>query len=168
MYLTLSLLSSRYCHAWMDPLPCFLPWLLMPDYPITVRSPQQIGIGRVCDCLAADLAPKVRVNVVAPTLTPTEMGTAMVGGEKMLPMIEGRHPLKNSRRGGNRIHHRLSSLGCSHIDHRSDSQSGCRTLHATLEFMIAKIPRLDFSHLVSQRSSPTGQPIPSRSRFRRL
>ena len=32
--------------------------------------------------LAADLAPKVRVNVVAPTLTPTEMGTAMVGGEK--------------------------------------------------------------------------------------
>ena len=44
--------------------------------------------------LAADLAPKVRVNVVAPTLTPTEMGTAMVGGEKMLPMIEDRHPLK--------------------------------------------------------------------------
>ena len=44
--------------------------------------------------LAADLAPKVRVNVVAPTLTPTEMGTAMVGGEKMLPMIEQRHPLK--------------------------------------------------------------------------
>ena len=44
--------------------------------------------------LAADLAPKVRVNVVAPTLTPTEMGTAMVGGDKMLPMIEERHPLK--------------------------------------------------------------------------
>ena len=44
--------------------------------------------------LAADLAPKVRVNVVAPTLTPTEMGIAMVGGEKMLPMIEQRHPLK--------------------------------------------------------------------------
>lgn len=44
--------------------------------------------------LAADLAPKIRVNVVAPTLTPTEMGLAMVGGEKMIPMIEGRHPLK--------------------------------------------------------------------------
>ena len=44
--------------------------------------------------LAADLAPKVRVNVVAPTLTPTEMGLAMVGGEKMIPMIEDRHPLK--------------------------------------------------------------------------
>lgn len=44
--------------------------------------------------LAADLAPRVRVNVVAPTLTPTQMGTAMVGGEKMLPMIEERHPLK--------------------------------------------------------------------------
>jgi len=44
--------------------------------------------------LAADLAPKVRVNVVAPTLTPTEMGLAMVGGGKMIPMIENRHPLK--------------------------------------------------------------------------
>lgn len=44
--------------------------------------------------LAADLAPKVRVNVVAPTLTPTEMGLAMVGGEKMIPVIEERHPLK--------------------------------------------------------------------------
>jgi 3-oxoacyl-[acyl-carrier protein] reductase len=44
--------------------------------------------------LAADLAPKVRVNVVAPTLTPTDMGLAMVGGEKMIPMIENRHPLK--------------------------------------------------------------------------
>jgi len=44
--------------------------------------------------LAAELAPKVRVNLVAPTLTPTEMGLSMVGGEKMIPMIEGRHPLK--------------------------------------------------------------------------
>ena len=44
--------------------------------------------------LAAELAPKVRVNLIAPTLTPTEMGLAMVGGEKMIPMIEGRHPLK--------------------------------------------------------------------------
>jgi 3-oxoacyl-[acyl-carrier protein] reductase len=44
--------------------------------------------------LAADLAPKVRVNVVAPTLTPTEMGLGMVGGDKMIPMIENRHPLK--------------------------------------------------------------------------
>ena len=44
--------------------------------------------------LAADLAPKVRVNVVAPTLTPTEMGIRMVGGEKAIPMIENKHPLK--------------------------------------------------------------------------
>tara|TARA_B100001094_G_C18026255_1_gene717764 strand:+ start:201 stop:965 length:765 start_codon:yes stop_codon:yes gene_type:complete len=44
--------------------------------------------------LAADLAPKVRVNVVAPTLTPTEMGLGMVGGDKMIPIIENRHPLK--------------------------------------------------------------------------
>ena len=57
-------------------------------------SAAKSGLEGFAIALAADLAPKVRVNVVAPTLTPTEMGLAMVGGDKMIPMIEGRHPLK--------------------------------------------------------------------------
>ncbi len=44
--------------------------------------------------LSADLAPRTRVNVVAPTLTPTENGLSLVGGEKAVPVIEKRHPLK--------------------------------------------------------------------------
>lgn len=57
-------------------------------------SAAKAGLEGLALALAADLAPKTRVNVVAPTLTPTEMGLAMVGGEKMIPMIENRHPLK--------------------------------------------------------------------------
>ena len=57
-------------------------------------SAAKSGLEGFALALAADLAPKVRVNVVAPTLTPTEMGLTMVGGEKMIPMIENRHPLK--------------------------------------------------------------------------
>ena len=56
-------------------------------------SAAKSGLEGFAIALAAELAPKVRVNVIAPTLTPTEMGLAMVG-EKMIPMIEGRHPLK--------------------------------------------------------------------------
>ena len=57
-------------------------------------SAAKAGLEGFALALSADLAPKTRVNVVAPTLTPTEMGLAMVGGEKMIPMIENRHPLK--------------------------------------------------------------------------
>ena len=58
-------------------------------------SAAKAGLEGFALALSADLAPKTRVNVVAPTLTPTEMGLAMVGGEKMIPMIENRHPLKS-------------------------------------------------------------------------
>lgn len=57
-------------------------------------SAAKSGLEGFALALAADLAPKVRVNVVAPTLTPTEMGLGMVGGDKMIPLIENRHPLK--------------------------------------------------------------------------
>ena len=58
-------------------------------------SAAKAGLEGFALALAADLAPKTRVNAVAPTLTPTEMGLSMVGGEKMIPMIENRHPLKS-------------------------------------------------------------------------
>ena len=57
-------------------------------------SAAKSGLEGFAVALAADLAPKVRVNVVAPTRTATEMGLAMVGGDKMIPMIEARHPMK--------------------------------------------------------------------------
>ena len=57
-------------------------------------SAAKSGLEGFALALSADLAPKVRVNVVAPTLTPTEMGLGMVGGDKMIPLIENKHPLK--------------------------------------------------------------------------
>ena len=57
-------------------------------------SAAKSGLEGFAIALAADLAPKVRVNIVAPTLTPTEMGLGMVGGDKMIPLIENKHPLK--------------------------------------------------------------------------
>ncbi|MBT3469204.1 MAG: SDR family oxidoreductase [Opitutae bacterium] len=57
-------------------------------------SAAKSGLEGFAMALAADLAPNVRVNVVAPTLVPTEMGIGMVGGEKVIPVIENRHPLK--------------------------------------------------------------------------
>ena len=48
--------------------------------------------------LAADLSPKTRINVVAPTLTGTESALNLVGGEKALPIITSKHPLRRIAR----------------------------------------------------------------------
>ena len=44
--------------------------------------------------MAAELSPRIRVNVVAPTLSPTETATRLVGGEDALPRVASLHPLK--------------------------------------------------------------------------
>jgi len=49
------------------------------------------GFGR---SLAAELAPKVRVNVIAPSLTATPMAEKLTNSEAKLKASEERHPLK--------------------------------------------------------------------------
>jgi 3-oxoacyl-[acyl-carrier protein] reductase len=44
--------------------------------------------------MAAELAPRIRVNAVAPTLSPTATATNLVGGEEALSKISALHPLK--------------------------------------------------------------------------
>jgi 3-oxoacyl-[acyl-carrier protein] reductase len=44
--------------------------------------------------LAADLAPKIRVNAIAPTLTDTELASKILRNDKMKEAIADRHPLK--------------------------------------------------------------------------
>jgi len=44
--------------------------------------------------MAAELSPRIRVNVVAPTLSPTNTATRLVGGEDALPRVASLHPLK--------------------------------------------------------------------------
>jgi NAD(P)-dependent dehydrogenase (short-subunit alcohol dehydrogenase family) len=43
--------------------------------------------------LAAELAPKVRVNCIAPSLTRTPLAAALTGNEQMAAAIAGMHPL---------------------------------------------------------------------------
>ncbi|WP_420392827.1 SDR family NAD(P)-dependent oxidoreductase [Acuticoccus sp.] len=49
--------------------------------------------------LAAELAPKVRVNAIAPSLTLGGMGEAIGGAQKMRQAIAGMHPLKRLGEG---------------------------------------------------------------------
>ena len=44
--------------------------------------------------LAAELAPKIRVNCVAPSLTKTPLATALTGSEQMAAAIAALHPLQ--------------------------------------------------------------------------
>ncbi|MGB2129500.1 MAG: SDR family NAD(P)-dependent oxidoreductase [Flavicella sp.] len=44
--------------------------------------------------LAADLAPTIRVNVIAPTLTDTELASRILRSDKMKEINADRHPLK--------------------------------------------------------------------------
>lgn len=44
--------------------------------------------------LAAELAPKIRVNAIAPTVTDTELAAKLLRNDKMKENISDRHPLK--------------------------------------------------------------------------
>lgn len=46
--------------------------------------------------LAADLAPEVRVNVIAPSLTRTPLTAGLMGNEAMVKAMAARHPLKRT------------------------------------------------------------------------
>lgn len=45
--------------------------------------------------LAAELAPKVRVNCIAPTITDTPLASGILRNEAMIEKMKERHPLKN-------------------------------------------------------------------------
>ena len=44
--------------------------------------------------LAAEWAPRIRVNAIAPSLTQTQLAEKLIGNEKQLAAAEQRHPLK--------------------------------------------------------------------------
>ena len=44
--------------------------------------------------LGAELAPKVRVNAIAPTITNTDMASKLLRNEKMIDLMKDKHPLK--------------------------------------------------------------------------
>ncbi len=52
------------------------------------------GVEGLVKSLAAELAPTVRVNAIAPTITNTDLASKLLRNEKMVENITERHPLK--------------------------------------------------------------------------
>ncbi len=52
------------------------------------------GIEGLVKSLAAELAPTIRVNAIAPTVTDTTLAAKLLRNEKMVENIKDRHPLK--------------------------------------------------------------------------
>ena len=52
------------------------------------------GVEGLVKSLGAELAPNVRVNAIAPTVTDTELASKLLRNEKMIENITERHPLK--------------------------------------------------------------------------
>jgi len=52
------------------------------------------GVEGLVKSLAAELAPKIRINAIAPTITDTELASKLLRNEKMIENITERHPLK--------------------------------------------------------------------------
>lgn len=52
------------------------------------------GVEGLVKSLGAELAPTIRVNAIAPTVTNTELASKLLRNEKMIENIRERHPLK--------------------------------------------------------------------------
>ena len=52
------------------------------------------GIEGLVKTLGAELAPKIRINAIAPTITDTELSSKFMKNSKMKEMLAERHPLK--------------------------------------------------------------------------
>ncbi|HMR15691.1 MAG TPA: SDR family oxidoreductase, partial [Mariniflexile sp.] len=52
------------------------------------------GVEGLVKSLGAELAPTVRVNAIAPTVTHTELASKLLRNDKMVEAISERHPLK--------------------------------------------------------------------------
>ena len=52
------------------------------------------GVEGLVKSLGAELAPNIRVNAIAPTVTDTELASKLLRNEKMIANISERHPLK--------------------------------------------------------------------------
>jgi len=52
------------------------------------------GVEGLVKSLGAELAPTIRVNAIAPTVTDTQLASKLLRNEKMIENIKERHPLK--------------------------------------------------------------------------
>ena len=52
------------------------------------------GVEGLVKSLGAELAPKIRINAIAPTVTNTELASKLLRNDRMIETITERHPLK--------------------------------------------------------------------------
>jgi NAD(P)-dependent dehydrogenase (short-subunit alcohol dehydrogenase family) len=52
------------------------------------------GIEGLVKSLGAELAPNIRINAIAPTVTNTDLAAKLLRNDKMIENIKERHPLK--------------------------------------------------------------------------
>ena len=52
------------------------------------------GVEGLVKSLGAELAPSIRINAIAPTVTNTNLASKLLRNEKMIENITERHPLK--------------------------------------------------------------------------
>ncbi|NNK83489.1 MAG: SDR family oxidoreductase, partial [Flavobacteriaceae bacterium] len=52
------------------------------------------GVEGLVKSLGAELAPKVRINAIAPTVTNTDLASKLLRNDRMIENIKERHPLK--------------------------------------------------------------------------
>ena len=52
------------------------------------------GVEGLVKSLGAELAPTIRINAIAPTVTNTDLASKLLRNEKMVDAITDRHPLK--------------------------------------------------------------------------
>ena len=52
------------------------------------------GVEGLVKSLGAELAPTVRINAIAPTVTNTDLASKLLRNDKMIETITERHPLK--------------------------------------------------------------------------
>jgi len=69
---------------------------LLNPFRLTFRvyATAKAGVEGLTKSLGAELAPTIRVNAIAPTVTDTTLAEKLLRNEKMIDTIRDRHPLK--------------------------------------------------------------------------
>ena len=77
------------------------------------------GVEGLVKSLGAELAPNIRVNAIAPTVTDTDLALKLLRNEKMIANISERHPLKKFL-----LPDEVAEMALFLISHKAASMSG--------------------------------------------
>jgi len=82
-------------------------------------SAAKAGVEGLAKSLAAELAPSVRVNCIAPTITDTPLASGILKNEKAVDKMKERHPLKRILTAGE-----VADMACYLMSSKAASMSG--------------------------------------------